>query len=553
MLTGGILGVLFVIIIRRALVEDRSLPFPESVACGEIVKAGQKGQTGARYVFSTLGLGIIIEFFKNPRGLQLFGENFAGFFTFAKSKIQLLKGTAKIGASTTFGGGLFLESPLASPALMGVGYIIGPKLAAITFSGGIFGWLLLIPLALFMNPNLEALIGSEIILEGNTHKITWADVGAAVYNAQVKPIAVGAMLVGAFFTLWRMRSSLFHGIARAIKDMQKAKAGGMNFSRLQHDFSFKWVGITIACLCIPIFLLYQYFTNTIGGAIVGTIVMVIAGFLFAAVAGYLVGVIGSSSNPVSGLTLSTLLIAALLMVILGIRGNAGIAAVLGVAAVVCCAAAIAGDMIQDLKVGHILGGTPWKMELGEIIGVICAALVMVFPILVLHQGTPGGIGGEHLPAPQAGLMAAMSQGIVTGQMPWPLIIVGMMFSVGLIMLGAPSPMLIAVGMYLPFHTTAAIFVGGVIRWIYELYVKKQTISAKIRERAENIGILLASGFVAGEALTGVLLAALYVGDIRLPTIGESPYGGLLIFVIVALVLIWIPLKKLALFQQEAKG
>jgi putative OPT family oligopeptide transporter len=195
--------------------------------------------------------------------------------------------------------------------------------------------------------------------------------------------------------------------------------------------------------------------------------MTIAGFLFAAVAGFLVGTIGSSNNPISGLTLSTLIVAAILMVIVGVKGAFGVAAVLGVAAVVCCSSGVAGDIIQDLKAGHILGGTPRAMEIGCIIGVIAAAFVMALVLQLLHTGyaSTGGIGGTDLPAPQAGLMAMLAQGIITGQMAWPLVIMGAIFAIALILIGAPSPMLIAVGMYLPFHTTFAIFIGGIIKWI----------------------------------------------------------------------------------------
>ena len=239
--------------------------------------------------------------------------------------------------------------------------------------------------------------------------------------------------------------------------------------------------------------------------------MVILGFLFAAVAGYLVAMIGSSNNPISGLTLSALLISAVLMVFMGLTHVHGVAAVLAVAGVVCCAAGIAGDMMQDLKVGHILGGTPWRMEVGEIIGVLCAASVLAFPLMALDKVYE--IGSAELPAPQAGLMALMANGIVGGEMAWPLVIVGMFLAVGLILIGSPSPMLIAVGMYLPFYSTAAIFVGGLIKWLLEKTMNKQGATDEQKTTAENTGILLSSGFIAGEALMAVALAFLVLsGD-----------------------------------------
>jgi len=271
--------------------------------------------------------------------------------------------------------------------------------------------------------------------------------------------------------------------------------------------------------------------------------MTVTGFLFAAVAGFLVGTIGSSNNPISGLTLSTLIVAALLMVLVGVKGPFGIAAVLGVAAVVCCSSGVAGDIMQDLKVGHILGGTPRAMQMAVMIGVIAAALVLALILQLLHSAY-GGIGGELLPAPQAGLMAMLSRGIITGGMAWPLVIMGALFSIGLIMIGAPSPMLIAVGMYLPLNTTFAIFCGGVIKWIIDKIAAGKNLK---NEKLENTGLLLASGLIAGEALMGILIAVTIViggGKAILPQIilGGNPWFGLLVYAILAYLLIALPLR-----------
>jgi putative OPT family oligopeptide transporter len=241
-----------------------------------------------------------------------------------------------------------------------------------------------------------------------------------------------------------------------------------------------------------------------------TVVMIILGFLFAAVAGYLVGLVGSSNNPISGITLSSLLIAAILLVLIGVTGDHGVLAVLGVAGVICTSAGIAGDMTQDLKVGHLLGGTPWRMEVSEIIGVIFASLLLIFPMIAMDRVYH--IGSSELPAPQAGLMALMAKGIVGGEMAWPLVIAGMIFAVGLIMVNSPSPMLIAVGMYLPFHSTSAIFVGGIIRWILEKVQTKNNASKEEITKAENRGILISSGLIAGEALMAVILAFLVLAE-----------------------------------------
>jgi putative OPT family oligopeptide transporter len=536
MLVGGILGVLFVIFLRRVLIEDKSLPFPESVACAEIVKAGQGHATGAKYVFSMIGLSALLELFRNDFGLQLIRGNITKFWALpvVKNFKLLTSGMQQVGAPTNPQGGIFIQSPDASPAMLGVGYIIGPKLASIVFAGGVFGHMMLVPLFIFINGRFS----------GSTD---WLTTSAAVWNSQVRPLAVGAMLVGAFYTLFKMRKSLGTGILRAFGDLKKIGKGveATETSRLERDLPYSGTIIAIVALVIPIAILYYYFSHSIVGAIVSAVVMTVAGFLFAAVAGFLVGTIGSSNNPISGLTLSTLIVAAILMVIVGVKGAFGIAAVLGVAAVVCCSSGVAGDIIQDLKAGHILGGTPKAMELGCIIGVIAAAFVMALVLQLLHTGYAemGGIGGELLPAPQAGLMAMLSQGIITGEMAWPLVIMGALFSVGLILIGAPSPMLIAVGMYLPLYTTSAIFIGGVIKWIADSIMKKRELN---KEKYENTGILLASGLIAGQALMGIIIAATVVaggGSAILPQIiaGGNPWLALVVFAILAYVLIKIPI------------
>ncbi|MBW7997719.1 MAG: oligopeptide transporter, OPT family [Candidatus Glassbacteria bacterium] len=559
MAVGGVLGVLFVILLRRPLVEEAGLPFPESKACAELVKAGQHGAGGAKYVFGAMGLAAFFEFFKNPNGVRVITEHVTGFFPFKSSRMDLFDGGAA-SASTTYGGGMLVQSPGASPALVGVGYIIGLKLSSWAFAGGVLGWLVFIPLAMFFNTNLESY---------HTAGQSWQSIATSVWLTQVRPFAVGAMLVAAFYTLAKMRKPLVDGIGKAFRDFRLSQSGEYRPNRLEQDLNFKWVSISVVLLVIPITLLYWYFSGSLFSAIVAAVVMTVAGFLFSAVAGYLVGLIGGSNNPISGLTLSTLLVAALLMVWLGTTGVHGIAAVLGVAGVVCCTAGVAGDMLQDLKVGHILGGTPWRMELAEILGVLVAALVLTGPLWLLHNYTPGGIGGANLPAPQAGLMALMAKGIVGGEMAWPLVIMGGFFALGLILLGGGSPMLVAVGMYLPLYTTFAMFVGGLIKQTVEWRNRRRSEAGKTA--AENNGLLLASGFVAGESLTAVLLAVfvfLKVNFTKSPVFSWTtdaisrpnagwydslvsnfawamPWLGLIIFASIAWLLITIPQRKAA--------
>jgi len=266
---------------------------------------------------------------------------------------------------------------------------------------------------------------------------------------------------------------------------------------------------------VAMIILYHFFISGAGnlssstilaGSLVAAGVMLVVGFFFAAVSGNLVGMIGSSNNPVSGLTLCTLVIAALLMVALGVSGTGGVAAVLGVAAVVCVSSAVAGEMLQDLKVGHILGGTPSKMQIGDLFGIVVASLVLFFPVAILdrayHFGSPA------LPAPQAGLMAMLSKGIVGGDMAWPLVIVGILLGLAMIMIEVKSVMLFAVGMYLPLGTTFAIFVGGVIRWLTDKLRDRRGLNDAQKARVENAGVLTASGLIAGEALCGLAIAGL---------------------------------------------
>jgi putative OPT family oligopeptide transporter len=536
MLIGGVLGVLFIIVLRRTLVVEADLPFPESVAAAEIVKAGQGGQTGAAHLFAAMGIAGGWEFLKNLNGIQLVQESASRFFAFGSSSIDILQGRVE------YTGGLLGATPSASPMLMGVGYIVGTRISSVLFSGAVMGWLLLVPLSVFLNPGLGSLIGPDE---------TYADLATAVWLRQVRPLAVGTMIVAAFYTLWSLRQSLITGIGRALKNIG-AVGGGEEADRTDVDLDLKKVLLAIGATAVACFFLYYHFSGSVAGSVTLTVVMVVLGFLFAAVAGYLVGLIGSSNNPVSGLTLSALLIAAVMMVFLGVTDVRGVAGVLGVAGVVCCAAAIAGDMMQDLKVGHILGGTPWRMQIGELVGVVVAALVLTFPLIALHNVYV--IGSAQLPAPQAGLMALMANGIVAGEMAWPLVIVGMFFAVGLILIKAPAPMLIAVGMYLPFESTSAIFAGGLVKWIFELILKKKGATEDERARAENTGILVSSGFIAGESLMAVVLALLVIGADRFPILlsfqnlnfleDPSYLLSLFAYVIVLGMLVWLPISQM---------
>jgi len=553
LLIGGTLGVLFVILLRRTLVVEAGLPFPESYATYEIVRTGQKGETGARYVFGAMSLGALIEILKNSNGFALFRENVEVFVHFPKSIIHHFSSERTPMGDILHTGGLAFSTPLASPALMGVGYIIGPRLAAINFSGGVLAWLVFIPLALFLNPTLQ----DQLTIGGA--RAPWSEITYSVWYNQVRPVAVGAMLIGSLYTLWGLRSPLVAAFKGPFEKPRASLITRVEPSRLEKDLDLKWIVVSVIALVLPMTLIYYHFTHSASGAIAAAVIMTVTGFLFSVVGGWLVGLVGGSNQPISGLALSALIIAALVMVAIGLKGLYGVAAVLAVAAVVCCATSMAGDIIQDLKVGHLLGGTPWKMQIAGILSVIVVSFVLVFPILILHEGNIAaggiGIGDTRLPAPQAGLMAQLAKGIVGGQMPWGLVLMGMFFAVALIMIKAPAPMLIAVGMYLPFETTFAIFVGGLIKLAADTIVKRRALTEEEKIRVENTGTLLASGFIAGEALTGVLLAgfvlagiqsitALVTGQPEFPfvrTVGA--WLSLIIFGLVAYGLIRIPLRQ----------
>ena len=544
---GGILGIMFVTITRRVLIGDKDLPFPESLAAAEIHKAGQKGAGGAGHLLSGMGLGAL-------------------FTALTEFKILGLKWAKVLSAGK---GSLLLRGPETSPAFLGVGFIIGPKLAAINFSGGVLAWGLLAPaLAYFLHYNDLGAVSD------------WAAEISRVRLDYVRYIAVGGMLVGAFYTLFKMRKSLAHGIGRSLATLADRRGDGAADAvvlppRTDRDINIKWAFLTAAAVSALVFVIFNRFAQNLPASLVAVLLMIVLGFVFAAVSGYLVGVIGVSSNPTSGLTVSVLIIIAFVMVLMGLRGGSGISAVLIVAAFTCVSVSVAGEMMQDLKAGHILGCTPWRMQLGDVFGVTAASLAMFFVLSVLHLGNikqvvgakfdeleaagvtevvydgshqavpagtysladikamipekqneilkaGAGFGGEKISAPQAGLMAVVAKGIFERKTEWILILAGMLMGLGFILMQVRSPMLIAVGMYLPIDTSFAIFLGGVFKSIVEKKMEAKKIAGEDKERVTNTGTLVASGLIAGEALIGILFAALAFAEIEIFQIFKNP-------------------------------
>ncbi len=567
LVVGGILGIMFVTITRRILVNNTELPFPESIAAAEIHKAGQKGAVGSKYLFSGMGMGVVYTILTE---LKIIGLNWQKLFSLEK-------------------GAILLRGPEMSPAFVGVGYIIGPKLAAINFSGGLLAWGLLAPaIAFFLNYNNLGAVAN------------WADEINLIWKNYVRYIAIGGMLVGAFYTLFRMRKNLVEGISRSLSNLfRKKSAAAETLIRTEKDIDIKWSFMAIILIAIIVFFIFNWFANDLTASIIAAIVMLIFGFVFAAVSGYLVGIIGVSSNPTSGLTVTVLIAVAFLMVLLGLGGESGIAAVLGIAAFTCVSVSVAGEMMQDLKAGHILGCTPWRMQFGDIFGVTAASLVMFLVLTVLHLGdikqavtdklaaleknnitqveyngnyrgleqksytlveieklepeqqneilkTNAGFGGEKIAAPQASLMAVVGRSIIQKKTEWILILVGMLMGLAFIAMGIGSPMLVSVGMYLPIDTSFAIFLGGIFKGILDHYTKKREIAAEDKENVNNRGTLMASGLIAGEAFMGIVFAILAFAHIALPKVFTAP-SYLVSFILIALIgviLVIFPIKKI---------
>jgi OPT family oligopeptide transporter len=558
LIAGGILGIMFVAILRRVMVEDVDLPFPESVAAAEIHKTGQQGGSSSKFLFGSMIGGALI---KALAEFKLFPETWEKFIAFSK---QTITGTTIKGQ-----GGILASSPGISPAYMGVGYIIGPRLGALNFSGGIIAWGLLTPMILyFITPFIDLTFIKEwagFLMVQNTSLSEHEAISKAsdpifqmytIWKYIVKPIAIGGMITGAIYTLFKMRKSLGAGIKRSVGDVKKAASGQeVKTDRTEKDIPFGWIIFGIIMVAVATFLITSLlFHTSVLVAFVAATVMIILAFFFAAISGYLVGIMGSSNNPISGLTLTALLVTALIMVLLGVRGQEGIAAVLGVAAIVCVSAAVAGEMLQDLKAGHILGGTPWKMQIGDIIGVVVSGSVMFLVLNFLNQadiaqglkeGYEGGFGSPKLSAPQAGLMAILSKGIVSGQMAWPLIIVGILLGISFIMMQVKSPMLVSVGMYLPLETTFAIFVGSLLKGLVDLIAERRQYNIGQKTRIENVGILIASGFIAGEALTGLAFAPFKIANVNILQIFAQPplIMGIAILLLISLAMVAIPLRN----------
>lgn len=469
-LLGGLLGVFFMVPLRNALIvrEHGTLPYPEGTACAEVLLAGEEGGANASTVFAGMG--------------------FAALFKFIIDGIKAVPGEVSFrvkGYAGEIGTQIY-------PAVMSVGYICGPRISSYMFAGGVLSWLVLIPLIV--------LFGESIILNPGTVPIgeMFAEGGAsAIWDGYIRYIGAGALAAGGIISLVKSLPLIVRTFRDALKGMTAAK-GSTEGGRTAQDISIKIVLGAIALLTLLVWLV-----PAIPVTLLGAIIVVIFGFFFATVSSRMVGLVGSSNNPVSGMAIATLLIATVILKVTGDSGAEGMRSAIAIGSIICIIAAIAGDTSQDLKTGYLLGATPKKQQIGELIGIIAAALAIGGTLYLLDSAY--GFGTEQLGAPQATLMKMIIEGVMEGNLPWALVFVGVFIAVVVELVGIPV-LPFAIGVYLPVQLNACIMVGGLVR----LALDKKKGDEKEKKRITNDGILFCSGMIAGEGLVGILLALLAV-------------------------------------------
>ncbi|MFQ5701671.1 MAG: OPT family oligopeptide transporter [Acidobacteriota bacterium] len=483
---GGILGVLFTVPLRRALIVEQPLQFPEGIACAEVLETGERGGSGVKLV---VGAALFSAVFKLCQtGVRLWAETIEGaHYLFGRRTIAY------------FGSNL-------SPALVAVGYIVGLNIAVLVFVGGALNWLVAIPI-------LTAVQG------GGPEGLSALEHASELWSTQTRYLGVGAMVIGGLWALVQMRGSVLSGISSGLAAYKRMRQGGEQ-ERTDRDMPMQWVLVVIIASMVPLFFLYHMLVGSIGMSLAMAAIMIVAGFLFSAVSGYMTGLVGSSNNPISGVTIATILFASLLIFALfGNGAGHGPAAAILIGAVVACAAAIAGDNLHDLKTGYLVGATPWKQQLMLILGTVVSALVMAPVLNLLLEAY--GIGPQtqaqphSLTAPQATLMASVAQGVFEGGLPWLMVGIGMALAVLIIMLDLwlehrsasfRAPVLaVAVGIYLPFELSTPIFLGGIVAYFVQRALRKNPAGEQSKE-VEQRGMLLSSGLITGEALVGIGLA-----------------------------------------------
>lgn len=526
---GGILGVLFSVPLRRALIVEQKLAFPEGQAAAEVLKTGENPSEGIRIL-----------------GLSALGGAFAKLA--AASGLRLIPDAAA--SAGFFGKYLAYFGTNLSPALIGVGYIVGLNVGIVVLAGAMLSWNIAIPVyAAFVLPSNAEL---STIAAG----LPAGELAGLLWSKQIRYLGVGAMLVGGMWALVSLRHSLASGVRSGLA-AARASAAGVAVAHTEQDLPMKSVLIGIVLFTLPLAALYQAIVGNFAVSLPMTVVMVVTGFLFCSVSAYMAGLVGSSNNPVSGITIATILFSAvMLLLMMGPDSSIGPVAAVMIGAVVCCAACIAGDNLQDLKCGYIVGATPWRQQVMLAIGAASSALVMA-PVLNLLADAYGiGVATEAhpkpLPAPQATLMASVSKGLFGGQLPWDMIAIGALIGVAIIVLDETlkargssfrTPVLAAaVGIYLPLELMTPIFIGGVIAHLVERHLRRRGTDQAGLERANRKGLLFAAGVITGEALMGIGIAIPIVTSGRADVLALPPsmqFGESLGLLVLAVLGAWL--------------
>lgn len=509
-LVGGLLGVFFMIPLRKALVvnEHGILPYPEGTACAEVLKAGETGGVKAKTVFSGLGIGAIYKFIAD--GFKLFPSEI-------EWGIKGYRGAA-IGMDVL-------------PALLGVGFIVGPQISAYMLSGAILGWLVIIPLIAHLGQYIpQAIYPASVALQELDYWGIWSN--------YLRYIGAGAVAFGGILSLIKSMPLIVKTFKEAMSGLKASGAGGDSNLRTDTDMSMK-----VAIICVILLIIFIAATPIIPVGIAGAILIAIFGFLFATVSARLVGLVGSSNNPVSGMTIATLLVASIIFKAIGFDGEEGMIGALLVGTVICIITAMAGDMSQDLKTGFLVGATPKKQQIGELVGVVASALVIGYILVLLNKAW--GFGSSELPAPQASMMKLVIEGVMNGNLPWALIFTGIGIGIVVELLGIQI-LPFAVGLYLPIHLSTPIMIGGIIRGILDSKKAKNKLSEKAADEKINSGVLYSSGLIAGEGIIGIVLAILAVIQIGEGSVLDKvafgnevlgKYGAVVFFIILIMTLL----------------
>lgn len=479
---GGSLGVLFMVPLRKALIvqEHGVLPYPEGQACAEVLLAGEEGGEKAGIVFKGLGLAAAYKFVTD--GLKLFPSE-------VHYEIPAYKGSG-VGIDVL-------------PALLGVGYICGTKISSYLFAGGVLGWFVLMPLIVLFGQNVTLFPASVSVAE-----LYAAGGSFAIWSNYIKYIGAGAVAAGGVISLIKSLPLIVRTFRDAMKGYGKGNAG--SDLRTDKDLPMKAIILGVVALALLIWLIPIVPVN-----LFSAILIVIFGFFFATVSSRMVGLIGSSNNPVSGMTIATLLVTAMILKATGQVGQAGMTAAIAIGSVICITAAIAGDTSQDLKTGYIVGATPWRQQIGELIGVVASAVAIGAILYLLNAAW--GYGSTELPAPQATLMKMIVEGVMGGNLPWTLVFAGAFIGIVVEVLGIPV-LPFAVGLYLPIHLSTPMMIGGLVRLFLE---KKKGMDEKAKKDMLDNGVLYCSGLIAGEGLVGILLAVFAIIPMANGSLGDA--------------------------------